>query len=174
MSISSSRSSGSPPVPRSTSSVSRRSRFVSSVSRMQCRITAEDPADDFRPDTGRIVAYRPAEVPVSDWTVAAGYQGAEITPYFDSLIEKITCRGRDVRHGIRRAQRALKEFRVRGVSTNLPFLRAILHDEEFIAGGVTTSFIDDRPELTSAAVGADRATRLLRYLANVTVNRPTA
>ena len=139
---------------------------------MQCRITAEDPADDFRPDTGRIVAYRPAGGAGIRLDGGGGYQGAEVTPYFDSLIEKITCRGATFDMVIRRAQRALKEFRVRGVSTNLPFLRAILHNEEFIAGGVTTSFIDDHPELTSAAVGADRATRLLRYLANVTVNRP--
>ncbi len=139
---------------------------------MQCRVTAEDPANDFRPDTGRIVAYRPAGGAGVRLDGGGGYQGAEITPFFDSLIEKVTCRGNDFETVIRRAQRALAEFRIRGVSTNLPFLRAILQDEQFISGSVTTNFIDERPELTSAAVGADRATRLLRYLADVTVNQP--
>ncbi len=139
---------------------------------MQCRVTAEDPADDFRPDTGRIVAYRAAGGAGVRLDGGGGYQGAEITPYFDSLIEKITCRGPDFATVVRRAQRALAEFRIRGVATNLPFLRAIVADEQFVSGQVTTDFIAMRPELTSASVGADRATRLLRYLADVTVNRP--
>ena len=139
---------------------------------MQCRVTAENPADDFRPDTGRIVAYRPAGGAGVRLDGGGGYQGAEITPYFDSLIEKVTCRGADFDTVVRRAQRALAEFRIRGVSTNLPFLQAILADEQFVSGDVTTDFIGQRPELTSAAVGADRATRLLRYLADVTVNEP--
>ena len=138
---------------------------------MQCRVTAEDPAHDFRPDTGRIVAYRPAS--------GAGvrldgcvYQGVEITPHFDSMIEKITCRGPDFDTVVRRMQRTLAEYRVRGVSTNQPYLQAILADPQFRAGPVSTTFIDDRPELTAASVGADRATRLLRYLADVTVHQP--
>ena len=138
---------------------------------MQCRVTAEDPANDFRPDTGRIVAYRPATGPGVrlDGLV---YQGVEITPHFDSLIEKITCRGRDFETVIRRLRRTLAEYRVRGVATNQPFLRAILSDDEFTSGPVTTTFIDQRPELTAASVGANRTTRLLRYLADVTVNQP--
>ncbi len=138
---------------------------------MQCRVTAENPANDFRPDTGRIVAYRPAS--------GAGvrldgcvYQGVEITPHFDSMIEKITCRGPDFDTVIRRMQRTLAEYRVRGVSTNQPYLQAILADPQFRSEPVTTTFIDDRPELTTAGVGADRATRLLRYLADVTVHQP--
>ena len=138
---------------------------------LQCRVTAEDPSNDFRPDTGRIVAYRPAS--------GAGvrldgcvYQGVEITPHFDSMIEKITCRGKDFETVVRRMQRTLAEYRVRGVSTNQPYLQAILGDEQFRSGPVTTSFIDDRPELTAASVGANRATRLLRYLADVTVHLP--
>ncbi len=138
---------------------------------MQCRVTAENPANDFRPDTGRIVAYRPAS--------GAGvrldgcvYQGVEITPHFDSMIEKITCRGPDFDTVVRRMQRTLAEYRVRGVSTNQPYLQAILVDAQFQSEPVTTTFIDDRPELTAASVGADRATRLLRYLADVTVHQP--
>ncbi len=138
---------------------------------MQCRVTAEDPANDFRPDTGRIVTYRPATGPGVRLDGCV-YQGVEITPYFDSMIEKITCRGRTFDTVIRRLQRTLAEYRVRGVATNQPFLRAILEDEQFIRGDVTTTFIDQRPELTAASVGANRATRLLRYLADVTVNQP--
>ena len=138
---------------------------------MQCRVTAEDPSNDFRPDTGRIVAYRPAG--------GAGvrldgcvYQGVEITPHFDSMIEKITCRGHDFETVIRRARRTLAEYRVRGLSTNQRYLQAILSDEEFQSGPVTTNFIDDRPDLTAASVGTNRATRLLRYVADVTVHQP--
>ncbi len=138
---------------------------------MQCRVTAEDPANDFRPDTGRINAYRPATGPGVRLDGCV-YQGVEITPYFDSMIEKITCRGRDFPTVVRRLQRTLAEYRVRGVATNQPFLRAILEDEQFISGAVTTAFIDQRPELTAASVGANRATRLLRYLADITVNQP--
>ncbi len=138
---------------------------------MQCRVTAEDPANDFRPDTGRILAYRPATGPGVRLDGCV-YQGVEITPFFDSMIEKITCRGRDFETVVRRLQRTLAEYRVRGVATNQPFLRAILSDEQFIRGDVTTTFIDERPELTAASVGANRATRLLRYLADVTVNEP--
>ncbi len=138
---------------------------------MQCRVTAEDPGNDFRPDTGRIVAYRaPGGGGVR--LDGGGYQGAVVTPFFDSLIEKLTCRGNEFDTVVRRMQRALAEFRIRGVATNLPFLRAILSDEQFISGAVTTNFIEQRPELTSASVGANRATRLLRYLADVTVNQP--
>lgn len=138
---------------------------------MQCRVTAEDPANDFRPDTGRILAYRPATGPGVRLDGCV-YQGVEITPYFDSMIEKITCRGRDFETVIRRLRRTLAEYRVRGVATNQPFLRAILDDEQFTSGAVTTNFIDQRPELTAASVGANRATRLLRYLADITVNQP--
>ena len=139
---------------------------------LQCRVTAEDPADDFRPDTGSIVAFRVPGGAGVRLDGGGGYVGAEITPWFDSLLEKVTCRGRTFDHAVRRAERALAEFRVRGVATNLAFLRALISDEDFRAGGVTTGFVDSHPELSSAAVGADRATRLLRYLADITVNRP--
>ncbi len=139
---------------------------------LQCRITAENPANDFRPDTGRIVAYRQPGGAGVRLDGGTGYVGAEISPYFDSLIVKLTCRGGDFATATRRAERALAEFRVRGVETNIAFLRAVLADEDFRNGSVTTNFIDERPQLTAASVGSDRATRLLRYLADVTVNRP--
>ncbi|MCL4122313.1 UNVERIFIED_CONTAM: hypothetical protein GTU68_044668 [Idotea baltica] len=139
---------------------------------LQCRITAEDPANDFRPDTGRLLAYRTPGGAGVRLDGSGGFVGHEITPYFDSLIVKLTCRGRSFDDAVRRAERSLAEFRVRGVATNLAFLQAVLANDDFRTGSVTTTFIDKRPELTSAAVGADRSTRLLRYLGDITVNRP--
>lgn len=139
---------------------------------LQSRITTEDPANGFRPDVGRIAAYRSAGgagVRLDGGTV---YAGAEISPHFDSMLVKLTCRGRDYESAVRRARRALAEFRVRGVSTNISFLQAVLDDPDFIAGNVATSFIDERPELLTARVPADRGTKLLSWLADVTVNKP--
>ncbi len=139
---------------------------------LQCRITAEDPANDFRPDTGRLLAYRTPGGAGVRLDGSGGFVGHEITPYFDSLIVKLTCRGRSFDDAVRRAERSLAEFRVRGIATNLAFLQAVLGNDDFRSGGVTTTFIDERPELTAASVGADRSTRLLRYLGDITVNQP--
>ncbi len=139
---------------------------------LQCRVTTEDPADGFRPDTGRISAYRSpggAGIRLDGGTT---YSGAEVSPYFDSLLVKLTARGPDLPAAARRATRALAEIRVRGVATNVAFLRAVLADEDFLAGRVSTSFVDERPHLTSVSTGKDRASRLLSLLADVTVNRP--
>jgi pyruvate carboxylase len=139
---------------------------------LQCRITTEDPANGFRPDVGKITGYRSAGgagVRLDGGTI---YQGAEISPHFDSMLVKLTCRGRDYATAVKRARRALAEFRIRGVSTNIPFLQAVLDDEDFVAGNVATSFIDERPELLKARSSADRGTRLLTWLADVTVNKP--
>ncbi|GAB3286654.1 pyruvate carboxylase [Sinomonas notoginsengisoli] len=139
---------------------------------LQCRITTEDPGNGFRPDVGKITGYRSAGgagVRLDGGTI---YQGAEISPHFDSMLVKLTCRGRDYATAVKRARRALAEFRIRGVSTNIPFLQAVLDDEDFVAGNVATSFIDERPELLKARSSADRGTRLLTWLAEVTVNKP--
>src|SRR5215217_2210267 len=139
---------------------------------LQCRITTEDPANDFRPDTGTITAYRSAGgagVRIDGGTVDIG---VEISAYFDSLLVKLICHGRDFEAAVTRARRALAEFRIRGVSTNIPFLQAVLEDPEFIAGDVSTSFIEERPDLLTAHAPADRGTKLLRWLAEVTVNQP--
>lgn len=139
---------------------------------LQCRITTEDPANGFRPDTGRIVAYRSpggAGVRLDGATASAG---AEVSGHFDSMLVKLTCRGRDYPTAVRRARRALAEFRIRGVRTNIPFLQAVLADPHFVAGELSTSFIDERPELLAAKESADRGTKLLAYLGDVTVNRP--
>jgi pyruvate carboxylase len=138
---------------------------------LQCRITTEDPANGFRPDTGRITAYRTpggAGIRLDGGT----HLGAEVSAHFDSMLVKLTCRGRDFATAVRRARRGVAEFRIRGVSTNIPFLQAVLDDPDFIAGRVTTSFIDERPELLTARSSADRGTKILTYLADVTVNKP--
>ena len=138
---------------------------------MQCRITTEDPANGFRPDTGRITGYRsPGGAGIR--LDGGSHLGAEISAHFDSMLVKLTCRGRDYSSAVARARRALAEFRVRGVSTNIPFLMAVVNDPDFRAGRVTTSFIDERPYLLTARTPADRGTKILNYLADVTVNQP--
>src|SRR6478736_5669061 len=139
---------------------------------LQCRITTEDPALGFRPDTGRITTYRSpggAGIRLDGGTTAAGSQ---ISPHFDSMLAKLTCRGRDFPAAVARAKRALAEFRIRGVSTNIPFLRSVLDDPAFVAGDLSTSFIDERPNLLNVHQSRDRATKLLSWLGDVTVNRP--
>ncbi|KZS64361.1 pyruvate carboxylase [Mycobacterium pseudokansasii] len=138
---------------------------------LQCRITTEDPANGFRPDTGRISALRTpggAGIRLDGSTNL----GAEISAHFDSMLVKLTCRGRDFPTAVNRARRAMAEFRIRGVSTNIPFLQAVLDDSDFRAGLITTSFIDERPQLLTARSSADRGTKILNYLADVTVNKP--
>ena len=139
---------------------------------LQCRITTEDPANGFRPDTGRILAYRDPGGAGIRLDGGGGYQGAEVTPYFDSMLTKLTCRGATFDVALARAKRALAEFRVRGLATNIGFLQALLDHPDFVAGGVTTSFIDERPELLEGVASPDRATKLLRWIGEVTVNRP--
>ena len=139
---------------------------------LQCRITTEDPANGFRPDTGKITTYRSpggAGVRLDGGTT---YTGAEVSAHFDSMLTKLTCRGRDFPAAVDRAQRAVAEFRIRGVSTNIPFLQAILDDPDFRAGRLSTSFIEEHPHLLTARSSADRGTKLLTYLADVTVNQP--
>lgn len=139
---------------------------------LQCRITTEDPTNGFRPDTGRILAYREPGGAGIRLDGGGGYSGAQITPYFDSLLTKLTCRGQTPEAAVARAKRALAEFRVRGPVTNISFLQAVLEDPDFVAGGVNTSFIDERPYLVEGALSSDRATRLLRWIGETTVNRP--
>ncbi|MGY1710807.1 pyruvate carboxylase [Geodermatophilus sp. SYSU D00758] len=138
---------------------------------LQCRITTEDPANGFRPDTGRITTYRsPGGAGIR--LDGGASLGAEVGAHFDSMLVKLTCRGRDFGMAVARARRAVAEFRIRGVATNIPFLQALLDDPDFAAGRVTTSFIEQRPQLLTARASADRGTRLLTYLADVTVNEP--
>ncbi|GEE02031.1 pyruvate carboxylase [Gordonia spumicola] len=138
---------------------------------LQCRITTEDPAAGFRPATGKVTAYRaPGGAGVRLDGAAA--LGSEVTGHFDSMLVKLTCRGADFDTAVRRERRALAEFRIRGVTTNISFLQAVLDDPDFRAGRITTSFIEDRPELLTARIDDDKGTKLLSYLADVTVHKP--
>ncbi|HEY0776321.1 MAG TPA: biotin carboxylase N-terminal domain-containing protein, partial [Nocardioidaceae bacterium] len=139
---------------------------------LQCRITTEDPANGFRPDTGKITTYRSpggAGVRLDGGTT---YTGAEVSAHFDSMLTKLTCRGRTFEIAVERARRAVAEFRIRGVATNIPFLQAVLDEPDFQGGRVTTAFIEDHPHLVHARSSANRGTKLLTYLADVTVNHP--
>jgi pyruvate carboxylase len=139
---------------------------------LQCRITTEDPANGFRPDTGKITTYRSpggSGVRIDGGTT---YTGAEVNAHFDSMLAKLTCRGRTFEKAVEKARRAVAEFRIRGVSTNIAFLQAVLDDPDFAAGRVTTAFIEDHPHLLSARASGDRSSKLLTYLADVTVNQP--
>ncbi|MEN9714029.1 MAG: hypothetical protein RLZZ164_693 [Actinomycetota bacterium] len=139
---------------------------------IQCRITTEDPAAGFRPDTGKITTYRSpggAGIRLDGGTVSTG---AEVSPHFDSMLVKLIARGRDFKSAVNRAERALAEFRIRGVSTNISFMQAVLADPTFQSGDLSTSFIDERPELLTAAPSLDRGTKILTWLADVTVNQP--
>lgn len=139
---------------------------------LQCRITTEDPSDGFRPDLGRITTYRSpggGGVRLDGGTINPG---SFISPHFDSMLAKLTCRGRDFEAAVGRSKRALAEFRIRGVATNIPFLQAVLDDPAFAAGDLSTAFIEERPELLTLNKPKDRATRLLGWLADVTVNQP--
>ncbi|MHA6695098.1 pyruvate carboxylase [Homoserinimonas sp. A520] len=141
-------------------------------SALQCRITTEDPTQNFRPDTGKITTYRSpggGGIRLDGGTVSPG---SEINPHFDSMLVKMTCRGHDFAAAVGRARRGLAEFRIRGVSTNIPFLQAVLEDPSFAAGDLSTSFIDERPGLVHLHPSKDRGTRILNWLADVTVNQP--
>lgn len=139
---------------------------------LQCRITTEDPSQNFRPDTGKITTYRSpggGGIRLDGGTINPG---AQISPHFDSMLAKMTCRGRDFPAAVARAKRGLAEFRIRGVSTNISFLQAVLEDPAFVAGDLSTSFIDERPQLVRGRVSKDRGTKIMNWLADVTVNQP--
>ncbi len=141
-------------------------------SAVQCRITTEDPAAGFRPDTGRITTYRSpggAGIRLDGGTVNPGSQ---ISPHFDSMLAKMIARGRDFPAAVARARRGLAEFRIRGVATNIPFIQAVLEDPAFLAGDVSTLFIEERPHLLTGRESRDRGTKVLNWLADVTVNQP--
>ncbi|MFZ0935945.1 MAG: biotin carboxylase N-terminal domain-containing protein, partial [Bryobacteraceae bacterium] len=137
---------------------------------MQCRITTEDPANGFVPDYGKLSTYRsPAGFGIR-LDGGSAYSGAVITPYYDSLLVKVTAWGRTFRQACQRMDRSLREFRVRGVKTNIQFLENVVNDPEFQAGQATTRWLEENPALFRFTPRRDRATRLLSYLADVIVN----
>jgi pyruvate carboxylase len=137
---------------------------------LQCRITTEDPENHFIPDYGRMTNYRSAAGFGIRLDGGTAFAGAVITPYFDSLLVKVTAWGGTWDEAIHRMERSLREFRVRGVKTNIPFLENLILNKAFMAGEATTTFIDTTPELFKFRAKRDRATKLLGYLAEVCVN----
>lgn len=137
---------------------------------LQCRITTEDPEHNFIPDYGRITAYREAAGFGIRLDGGTAYSGAVITRFYDPLLEKVTAWAPTPGEAISRMNRALREFRIRGVATNLTFLEAIINHPRFADNSYTTKFIDTTPELFEQVKRQDRATKLLTYLADVSVN----
>jgi pyruvate carboxylase len=137
---------------------------------LQCRVTTEDPANNFLPDYGRLNNYRSASGMGIRLDAGSAFTGAVITPFYDSLLVKVTAHGLRFVDAARRMARSLQEFRVRGVKTNIPFLLNLIGHPTFLAGRYTTRFIDETPELFRLPRRQDRATRLLSYIADVIVN----
>jgi pyruvate carboxylase len=137
---------------------------------LQCRITTEDPENNFTPDYGRIQAYRSAAGFGLRLDGGTAYSGAVITPFYDSLLVKVTAWAPSASEAIRRMDRALREFRIRGVATNLQFVENVINHPDFAAGIVTTRFIDQTPALFKFTKRLDRASKLLRYIGDVSVN----
>jgi len=137
---------------------------------IQARITAEDPQNDFLPDTGKINVYRPAVgfgIRLDD---GSGYVGARVSPFYDSLLAKVTASGLSWEFTRRKLIRALREFRIRGVKTNIAFLENVLDHPTFASGKAHTTFVDETPALVRYRPRSDRATRILRYIGSMVVN----
>ncbi|KAH9445975.1 hypothetical protein Pst134EB_023797 [Puccinia striiformis f. sp. tritici] len=137
---------------------------------IQCRVTTEDPAMGFQPDTGKIEVYRSAGGNGVRLDASSGFAGAQITPHYDSLLTKVTVRGATFEIARRKMLRALVEFRIRGVKTNIPFLFRVLSHETFVASSTWTTFIDDTPALFHLISSQNRAQKLLGYLGDLVVN----
>ncbi|KAH1167915.1 hypothetical protein KIL84_003398 [Mauremys mutica] len=139
---------------------------------IQCRVTTEDPSRGFQPDTGRIEVFRSGEGMGIRLDSASAFQGAIISPHYDSLLVKVIAHGKDHPTAASKMSRALAEFRIRGVKTNIPFLQNVLSNDQFLRGTVDTQFIDENPELFNLRPGQNRAQKLLHYLGHVMVNGP--
>ncbi|WP_425060308.1 Pyruvate carboxylase [Sporomusa carbonis] len=137
---------------------------------IQCRVTTEDPANQFMPDTGKINAYRSGGGFGVRLDAGNAYAGSVITPYYDSLLVKVSTWGLTHKSAIAKMKRCLNEFRIRGIKTNIPFLYNVVAHEKFLHGTYDTSFIDTSPELFVFPPPQDRGTKLLKYLAEITVN----
>ncbi len=164
------RISGGAPIGSPGADVPRQSDIRLNGHAIQCRITTEDPANNFIPDYGRITAYRGAAGFGIRLDGGTAFSGALITRYYDSLLEKVTAWAPTPEETIARMDRALREFRIRGVATNLTFLEAVISHPRFVGCAYTTRFIDETPELFTRQERRDRATRVLRFIADVMVN----
>lgn len=137
---------------------------------IQSRVTTEDPLNDFMPDTGKLMVYRSGGGFGVRLDAGNGFQGAVITPYYDSLLVKVSTWGMTFREAAAKMNRNLQEFRIRGIKTNIPFLENVVKHEQFLTGNYNTSFIDSTPELFEFPERKDRGTKLLNYIGNITVN----
>lgn len=137
---------------------------------IQCRITTEDPQNDFKPDYGTLIAYRNAGGYGIRIDEGSSYQGVKISPFFDSMLVKVTASGKNLADAAQRMNRTLMEFRIRGVKTNIPFLENVINHPEFREGKSTVNFIGKHPELFTFTFKQDRGTKILSYLADVMVN----
>src|SRR5699024_6284878 len=137
---------------------------------IQSRVTTEDPLNDFMPDTGRIMVYRSGGGFGVRLDAGNGFQGADVSPYFDSLLVKVSTWALTFEQASIKMLRNLKEFRIRGIKTNIPFLKNVVLHERFMSGEYDTNFIDDTPELFVFPVRKDRGTKLLTYIADMTIN----
>ncbi|XP_031339873.1 pyruvate carboxylase, mitochondrial-like isoform X1 [Photinus pyralis] len=140
---------------------------------LQCRVTTEDPAKSFQPDTGRIEVFRSGEGMGIRLDGASAFAGAIISPFYDSLLVKVIAHSKDLQSSCAKMNRALREFRVRGVKTNIPFLLNVLENQKFLNGAVDTYFIDENPDLFKFTPTQNRAQKLLNYLGEVLVNGPS-
>lgn len=137
---------------------------------IQCRITTEDPTNDFMPDSGTIIAYRSSGGFGVRLDAGDGFQGAEISPYYDSLLVKLSTHAFSFKQAEEKMERSLREMRIRGVKTNIPFLINVMRNDKFRSGDYTTKFIEETPELFDIAPTLDRGTKTLEYIGNVTIN----
>lgn len=137
---------------------------------IQSRVTTEDPLNDFMPDTGKLMVYRSGGGFGVRLDAGNGFQGAVITPFYDSLLVKVSTQGNTFKEAAAKMDRNLQEFRIRGIKTNIPFLENVVRHKNFINGEFDTSFIDSTPELFLFPVRKDRGTKLLTYIGNITVN----
>lgn len=137
---------------------------------IQCRITTEDPLNNFMPDTGKIDTYRSPGGFGVRLDVGNAYAGAIVTPYFDSLLVKVCTHGATFQAAIQKMQRCLKEFRIRGVKTNIPFMQNVVHNKVFQSGNAKTTFIDNTPSLFEFSSTRDRGNKTMKYIGEITIN----
>jgi pyruvate carboxylase len=137
---------------------------------IQCRITTEDPLNDFKPDYGTLITYRNAAGFGVRLDEGSTYPGMKISPFFDSMLVKVSTSGNSISDAASRMNRALREFRIRGVKNNIQFLENLITNEDFISGKATVNFIQEHPELFNYTLRQDRGTKMLNYLAEVSLN----
>ncbi|MFT8871465.1 MAG: pyruvate carboxylase [Sporolactobacillus sp.] len=150
--------------------IPRQEEMVTHGYAIQCRVTTEDPSNNFMPDTGRINVYRSGGGFGVRLDAGSAYTGSVITPYYDSLLVKLSTYARTFEGAAVKMQRGLKEFRIRGIKTNIPFLINVVRHPVFLAGHVSTTFIDTTPELFSLEKNTDRGASMLSYIGNITIN----